>query len=316
MEPRHIVAVDVGGTRFRVALATLAGELSRRESYATRAAEGRDAVISRIIKATEKAISSVPKETVLAVGFAAPGPLNPRTGVVFTPPNLPGWKDVPLKAILEEALGLPVYLGNDANLAALGEHRFGAGRGLDHLVYLTVSTGIGSGIIAGGSLLLGQDGLAGEAGHMTIAAGPPCQCGNAGCLEVLASGLAIARQAEERIASGEATSIPRFSQGEITAEAVTAAAEAGDRLAREVLHRAATYLGIGVLNLVHIFNPQAVIIGGGVSRAGDLLFEPVRRIVAERAMPNFRKVQILPASLGDDVGLYGAVALVLGESRA
>ncbi|HLE80721.1 MAG TPA: ROK family protein, partial [Dehalococcoidia bacterium] len=151
---------------------------------------------------------------------------------------------------------------------------------------------------------------------MTIAEGPPCKCGNIGCLEILASGLAIARHAEERMAAGQQTSIPRFARGEITAEAVSAAAQAGDRVAREVLDRAANYLGIGVLNLVHIFNPQAVIIGGGVSQAGDLLFGPVRRIVEARAMPNFRKVRILPAALGDDVGLLGAVALVLAEASA
>ncbi|HLB11612.1 MAG TPA: ROK family protein [Dehalococcoidia bacterium] len=312
----YIIAIDMGGTRFRVAVASPSGKLAHRKGYPTRADQGRDAVISRIAHAAGEAISSVPREQILGVGFAAPGPLDPRTGVITTPPNLPGWKDVPLKAILGEALGLPVYIGNDANLAALGEHRFGSGRGLGHLVYLTVSTGIGAGIIVNGRLLLGEDGLAGEAGHMTIAEGPPCKCGNIGCLEILASGLAIARHAEERMAAGQQTSIPRFARGEITAEAVSAAAQAGDRVAREVLDRAANYLGIGVLNLVHIFNPQAVIIGGGVSQAGDLLFGPVRRIVEARAMPNFRKVRILPAALGDDVGLLGAVALVLAEASA
>ncbi|MDP2726570.1 MAG: ROK family protein, partial [Dehalococcoidia bacterium] len=163
MKKRYIVAVDLGGSRFRVALASRSGELHKRESYATRAEEGREAVISRIVQAARETMASVPVEEVLAVGVGAPGPLDPRTGVIFTPPNLPGWKDVPLKALLENALGLPIYVGNDANLAALGEHRFGAGRGFDHLVYLTVSTGIGAGIIADGKLLLGQDGLAGEA---------------------------------------------------------------------------------------------------------------------------------------------------------
>lgn len=313
MERPYLVVMDLGGSRLRVALADPAGQLSRKQNLPTRGGEGRDAVISRMAQAAREAMASLAQEQVLGIGIGVPGPLDPRTGVIFTPPNLPGWRDVPLKTLLEEELRLPVYLGNDANLAALGEHRFGAGQGLDHLVYLTVSTGIGAGVIVEGKLLLGHEGLAGEAGHMTIAEGPPCKCGNVGCLEALASGLAIARAAQERIAAGEESSIPRFSQGEITAGTVGAAARAGDPLAREVLEKAATYLGIGVLNLVHIFNPQAVIIGGGVSQAGDLLFEPVRRLVAQRAMPNFRKVQILPAALGDDTVLYGAVALVLAE---
>lgn len=313
-EKRYIIAIDLGGSRFRVGLADSSGRLLRRKSYPTRAEEGREAVISRLAQAAREAMHSYPREEILAVGLGAPGPLDPRSGVIFTPPNLPSWRDVPLKALLEEELDLPVYLGNDANLAALGEHRFGAGRGLDHLVYLTVSTGIGAGIIMDGSLLLGQDGLAGEAGHMTIAEGPLCKCGNVGCLEALASGLAIAQAARERIEAGEESSIPRFSQGEITAEAVEAAARAGDPLAQEVMQKAANYLGIGVVNLVHIFNPQAVIIGGGVSQAGELVFGPVRHAVAQRAMPNFRKVRILPAALADDVGLYGAAALVLSET--
>jgi len=146
-----------------------------------------------------------------------------------------------------------------------------------------------------------------------VAEGPRCNCGNYGCLEMLASGTAIARIATERIVTGEKSSIPSFARGRITAEAVEAAASAGDALAQSVLLKAATYLGVGVVNLVHLLNPQAVIIGGGVSQAGDLIFGPVRRIVAERAMPNYRKVQILPASLGDDVGLYGSAALVLAE---
>lgn len=316
MKPLYIVTIDLGGTRFRVALATSSGEFSWKRSYPTQAGQGRDTVIARILRAAREAIESVPRDQALALGLAAPGPLDHRTGVIFSPPNLPDWRDVPLKSILEKSLGLQVYVGNDANLAALGEHQFGAGRGLDHLIYLTVSTGIGAGIIAKGKLLLGQDGLAGEAGHMSIADGPPCKCGSVGCLEILASGTAIARQAEDRMAAGEESTISLINKGPITAEAVEAAARTGDRLAAEVMEKAATYLGIGVVNLVHLFNPQAVIIGGGVSQAGDLLFGPVKRTVVERAMPNFRKVQILPSALGDDVGLYGALALVLESSRA
>lgn len=313
MDKKYIVAIDMGGTRFRVALADPLGHFHHRKSYPTRPHDGRDVVISRIARAARDAIAPHPLNNILAIGLGAPGPLDPRAGIIFTPPNLPDWVNVPLKAMLEEMLDLPVHVGNDANLAALGEHRFGAGKGMDDLVYLTVSTGIGSGIIAGGRLLLGQDGLAGEAGHMSIAEGPQCKCGNYGCLEILASGTSIARIAGERIAAGEESAIPMFTRSTLTAEAVVAAARAGDALAQDVMSRAANYLGVGVVNLVHLFNPRAVIIGGGVSQAGDMLFGPVRRAVAERAMPNFRNVTIMPADLGDDVGLYGAVALVLAN---
>lgn len=314
MKEQYIVAIDLGGTRFRVALADSTGRLSYRKSYPTHVTDGLEAIVTRLVQAALEAIAHCGGRHVLAAGFAAPGPLDPRTGVILTPPNLPGWHEVPLKALLEERLQIPVFVGNDANLAALGEQRFGAGRGMENLIYLTVSTGIGAGVIADGRLLLGRDGLAGEAGHMSLAEGPRCNCGNYGCLETLSSGTAIARMARERMEAGERSSIARFAGGETTAEAVEAAARAGDVLAQSVMATAARYLGIGVVNLMHLFNPQAVIIGGGVSQAGELIFGPVRRIIAERAMPNFRKTEIIPAALGDDVGLYGAAALALAET--
>jgi glucokinase len=311
----YIVAIDLGGTNLRVALADTKGELRNRLNLPTQAEDGPDRVIGQMVEGVRELTAELSPQQILGIGVGAPGPLDPSSGVVFTPPNLPGWRDVPLKALLERELSLPVYLGNDANLAALGEHRFGAGRGLRNLVYLTISTGIGVGVIVEGQLLLGEQGLAGEAGHMTIDMnGPPCKCGNVGCLEALASGLAIARRAQALLDAGASTSIPSFAQGgQITAEAVEAAARGQDPVALEIMAAVGDCLGVGVLNLIHLFNPQAVIIGGGVSNAGELLFQPIRRIIAQRAMPNFRQVQILPAALGEDVGLYGAVALVLAE---
>jgi glucokinase len=240
-----------------------------------------------------------------------PGPVNPWTGVIASAPNLPGWRDVPFKEIVEAALGLPAHVGNDANLAALGEHSYGAGRGDDDMIYLTVSTGIGGGIIADGRLVLGTAGLAGEPGHMTILPdGPPCNCGNTGCLEVLASGTAIGREARRRLAAGEASALAGQPIETVDAEDVVRAARAGDRLAAEVFGEAMGYLGVGVANLVHLFNPRAIIIGGGVSNAGDLLFHPVREAVRRRCMAAFRQdIRIIRAKLGDDVGLLGAAAL-------
>ncbi|MCL4499445.1 MAG: ROK family protein [Chloroflexi bacterium] len=317
----YVVAVDLGGTPFRVALTDLSGRMLDRTSELTQADAGLERVVGRISDAVLRIAAPVGLTSLLGVGVGAPGPLNPRTGILYTPPNLPGWRDVPLRRILEERFGVPVFVGNDANLGALGEHRFGAGRGVDDLVYVTVSTGIGGGVIEDGRLLLGANGLAAEVGHMVLVVdGPQCSCGNCGCLEALASGPSIAREAKERIAAGAKTKITDLVQGhvdQINAEVVVEAARSGDPLAQEVMARAAKYLGIGMLNLVNLFNPKLIAIGGGVSNAEDLILEPIRRIVAQKAMPDFlRDLRIVRSQLGDDVGLLGAVALVLNEAGA
>jgi glucokinase len=235
---------------------------------------------------------------------------------------MPGWDRFPLKDLLQQELGLPVYVGNDANLAGLGEHRYGAGRGVSHLVYLTVSTGIGGGVIVAGKLLLGADGLAGEVGHMTLEAqGPRCNCGNTGCLEALAAGPAVARQGAAALNRGESPGLSALAHGQaelVTAKTVVEAARNGDVVARSVVDRAGFYLGVGVVNLIHLFNPQLVVIGGGFAiGAGEMLFEPVRRAVEERVMPPFRQaLRIVPAALGDDAGLMGAAALALEDGLA
>lgn len=310
-QPNLAVAVDLGGTRFRVAIVDRRGRLVERVSHPTEAADGRDAVIARVLDAVRTTVTAARVRRPAGLGVGVPGPVNPWTGVVASAPNLPGWRDVPFKQILEAALDLPVHVGNDANLAALGEHAYGAGRGDDDLIYLTVSTGIGGGIIADGRLVLGTAGLAGEPGHMTILPdGPACNCGNHGCLEVLASGTAIGREARRRIAAGEATALAQQPIDTVDAAAVARAAQAGDPLAADVFGAAMAYLGIGVASLFHLFNPRSVIIGGGVANAGDLLFLPVREAVRRRCMPAYRHdTRIVPAKLGDDVGLLGAAAL-------
>lgn len=318
---KHIVGVDLGGTRIRACLADERGTILARANRLTLAEEGQEAVLHRIVEAVREAIGEHKASDLAGVGIGAPGPLDPKTGVIFTPPNLPGWHNVPLKAILEEALGLPVYAGNDANLAALGERHFGAGQGVDDLIYITVSTGIGGGIITDGKLLVGADGAAGEVGHQTIDMnGPRCNCGNIGCLEVLAAGPAIARSAIAAIQRGEETLIAALARetGDIvTAAHVTRAAHSGDAVARRIIRQAGEYIGVEVVNLLHLFNPRLVIIGGGVAMgAGELLFGPIREMVQARAMEIYRQTRIVPADLGDDVGLLGAVALVITESAA
>jgi glucokinase len=318
---KYIVGVDLGGTRIRACLADERGTILARANRLTLAEEGRDAVLRRIEEAVREVIGEHKASDLAGVGITAPGPLDPKTGVIFTPPNLPGWHNVPLKAILEEALGLPIYAGNDANLAALGERHFGAGQGVDDLIYITVSTGIGGGIIADGKLLVGVNGAAGEVGHHTIDIhGPRCNCGNVGCLEVLAAGPAIAGYAIAAIQRGEETliaALARESGDVVTAAHVTRAAHAGDAVARRIMRQVGEYIGVGVVNLLHLFNPRLVIIGGGVAMgAGELLFGPIREMVQARAMEIYRPTRIVPADLGDDVGLLGAVALVITESVA
>jgi glucokinase len=286
----------------------------------TLAEEGPKPVIGRIKRAIYEVMESTDREQVQGIGVVAPGPLDPWKGVIMDAPNLPGWKKVPLKDLMEEEFGLPVVVGNDANLAALAEQRFGAGQGVADLIYITVSTGIGGGIIADNRLLLGAQGLAAEVGHQTIEAhGPRCNCGNIGCLEILAAGPAIARCARELIKTGIGTAIADWVGGDldkITAKVVNQAAQAGDPVAIELFRQAGFYIGIGIVNLLHIFNPSLIIIGGSVAKAGDLLFEPIRATVRERAMASYywENTPIVPATLGDDVGLLGAVALVLFSS--
>lgn len=311
-----IIGVDLGGTQIRAALADGEGRILHRASCLTLAEEGPEPVIGRIKAAIREAVHSTDWAQVVGIGIGAPGPINPWTGVIHQAPNLPGWRDVPLRDIIQKEFQVPTHLGNDANIAALAEYRFGAGQGVDDLIYMTISTGIGGGVIAGGQLLLGADGLASEVGHMTLEPhGPLCNCGNIGCLEALASGPAIARDARQRIEEGAQTIIADRAGGDlrkVTAKAVGQAAQRGDELAIELIQRAGFYIGVGIVNLIHLFNPRLFVIGGGVSKAGDLLFDPIRATVRERAMPAMRQnVRVVSAALGDDVGLLGAVALAL-----
>jgi len=307
----NVVAVDLGGTHIRSALINERGEILARAERETLAKEGPDPVIGLI----EACIRDVSRGTE-AISIAAPGPLNPWKGIIHQAPNLPGWHEVPLADILHRAFKVPVYLNNDANLAALAEYRFGAGQGANDLIYLTISTGIGGGIISQGRLLLGTKGLAAEIGHMILEPeGPPCGCGGRGHLESLASGTAIARRAVEEIKRGTETSIARLVEGElskVTAKVVAQAAQEGDPLAISIFKEAGFYIGWGIANLLHTLNPQLVILGGGVSKAGDLLFDPVRATVKARTMPSYQEgLRIVPSTLGDDVGLLGAAAFVL-----
>jgi glucokinase len=234
-------------------------------------------------------------------------------GKVFNPPNLPGWNDVSLVSHIQSALGLPAVLENDANAAALGEFRYGAGKGVRSLVYFTVSTGIGGGIILDGKVWHGLKDAAGEVGHMTVCPdGPVCGCGSRGCLEAMASGPSIARRAREAVAAGRSTRLREVPV--VTSADVVRLAQEGDAVAREVWDAAVKFLGIGVAAAITILAPERVVLGGGVTRAGDFLFDPLRAEVRRRVkLVPVESVPILPAMLGPDVGILGAAALAMGE---
>lgn len=308
---KHYLAVDFGGTQIRAARYGQDLDMEERTSSPTQAEKGREWVLRRIEEAVRRVWPS--DGHVTAIGVAAPGPLYSESGLLLYAPNLPGWENVPLKERLEEMLGIPTFVGNDANLAALGEHRFGAGRGVDDLIYLTISTGIGGGIVVGGKLFEGGQGLGGEVGHIIVEAdGPPCLCGSRGCLEALAAGPAIANAAREAIAEGRSSTLLDRVGGDpdrITAREVNLAAQEGDELSREMFERAGTYIGVALVSLMYLFNPSLFILGGSVTKAGDLLFEPIRRVIRDRAPEVYQQnTSIRRAGLGDDVGLAGAVA--------
>lgn len=315
IEPFYL-AVDLGGTKILAALVA-GGRVIARDYSLTHATLGVETVVGNIVAAVGRILrqGKLAINDIRGVAIAAAGAVDTHRGVVTLSPNLPGWKNIPLAEMLGCSYPVPVSVVNDANAQAIGEHRFGAGRGTRNMVFITVSTGIGGGIIIDNKIYEGAGGAAGEIGHMTLDInGPECSCGNRGCLETLASGTAIAREARERLKRGEPSIMMEMVSGNpdvISAIEVGNAARKQDRLAREIIERAAFFLGVGLVNLVNIFNPEVIVIGGGVSRMGELLLEPVRRVVRERAFPySAGMVRIVTGELGDDAGILGAAAWI------
>lgn len=303
------VAIDLGGTQLRVAVADDRGQLRTVVRHPTEAARGREHVINRIVATVKEALvedGTQPKR-VRALGIGLPGPVDPAAGLVISPGNLPGFRNVPLNRILTRATGIPSFLHHDAHLAALGEHRRGAARGASEMIYVTVSTGIGAGILLGGELYAGAHGIAGEVGHIVLQRdGPPCTCGQRGDLESIASGTGIARAARELAPGAPGSALHGVEYP--TAEDVVRAARAGDELATAILENAGTYLGIAVGTLVNLFNPQLIVLGGSVIKAGTFLLKPMRRSMNASSWKAARRgLRIVRPALGDDVGLIGAV---------
>ena len=316
---RYIIGVDVGGTNISVAVLDESGANTYAlRSEPTRADQGDEAVVDRMVRMIDTVIAETIAETgakrsaFLGVGVGAPGPLDRERGIVLVAPNL-GWHDLALRDIIADRVGLKCTLDNDANCATLGEWWLGAARGARNVVGMTIGTGIGGGLIFDGKLYHGSSDVAGEIGHMTIdSTGRWCKCGNYGCLEQYASGTAIARRAREALSADNDSLMTRMVNGDmdrLTAALVYEAAKKDDPLALEVVHDTARFLGAGVANILNIFNPDVVVIAGGVTQAGEALFEPLEREVRRRAFKAaVDAVRIVPGSLPGTAGVVGAVA--------
>ena len=316
---RYIIGVDLGGTNIVVGAMPEDGsrELAIR-SEPTHAERGSEAVVDRIVSMIAQVISDVIAEhdakthDFIGVGIGAPGPLDRERGVVVVAPNL-GWRDFPLRDAISDRIRLPSTLDNDANCATLGEWWRGAAQGARNVVGITIGTGIGGGIVIGGQLYHGSSDVAGEIGHTTIdSTGRYCRCGNYGCLEAYASGPAIALRAREALERDEVSALHKMVKGDLdllTAATVYEAAHRGDALALEVVRDTARFLGTGIANLLNTVNPDVVVITGGVTRAGDRLFEPLRAEVKRRAFrPAVAACRIVPGALEGTAGVVGAVA--------
>lgn len=305
-----VLALDIGGTKLAAGVVDAGGRGHSFLVEPSRPERGAGEVLDRLFALGAKAVadSGVPWARIRGVGIGCGGPLDNERGVLLAPPHLPGWRDVPVTAWAEREYGRPAVLDNDGTAGAAGEHAFGAGVGTRHMVYLTISTGVGGGVIADGRVYRGAAGNGGELGHVTVDRhGRRCRgCGRLGCLEAYVSGTSIAERAREALAGAPPTSLT----ADCTAADVARAAADGDPLAAAVWAETTAALAVGLTSIVNLLEPELVVLGGGVSNAGERLIAPVRQAVAAAAMgPVARAVRIVPAALGDRAGVVGAAAI-------
>lgn len=312
------IGIDVGGTNVKIALVDKSGKIIYSNSVPTYAKMGYEYTVNNI----KQAIKDLMKETnttakdIDGIGFDFPGQVDYKTGVVKLAPNIPGWVNVPIAQMIEEEFHIPTRIDNDVRCAALGEMKFGAGQGCENFVCITVGTGIGSGLVVNGQLVRGASNAAGEIGHIKLQMkdGLICGCGDTGCLEAYASGPSIVAMAQDYIKGGKSTKFREMAAaegGEITPYMVAKAAEAGDPVAKRIFAIVGEYIGIGLTSVINLLNPEKVIIGGGVAEAGDLLLDPIRKTIKERAMVVAGSaVGIVPAQLGNSAGVIGASMLI------
>jgi glucokinase len=316
MSERELYAgVDLGGTKILVLIANDGAEVLGSRRVATEAPQGPQHVVRRIVEAVRQVAmeAKVELSELSAVGISAPGPIDTVDGIITDPPNLPGWHNVPLGSILREHLNLPTVLENDANCAAIGEHLFGAGVGYRHMIYVTVSTGVGGGLIIENELYSGTSGAAGEVGHLVVAeVGPTCGAGHIGCLEAYASGTAIAARAREMVAAGELPLTAKLAEQDppLSAKTVYQAGLQGEAAALALIERAGRFLGIGLASLINTFNPQAIVLGGGLMNMGDTILGPAVETARTRTFAqSFTDVRIVEGELGERGAALGAIAV-------
>ena len=317
---RYVVGIDIGGTKLATVVADSTGHILNKVRRPTLSEKGPEYALQLLFDMVRETteLAGLEQAAISAIGVSCGGPLDTKTGIVYSPPNLPGWDALPLKAQLESEFQIPVTIENDANASALAEYRFGGGRGYNAVLYMTMSTGIGGGIVIDGQVYHGANDSAGEVGHQILLPdGPSCGCGKRGCLEALCSGPAIARRAQAAVRndSTSATALLDLANGrieDVKSEHVLEAARQGDVLALQLVEEIAYYMGWGIANLVNILNPDIVLLGTIAIAGGDLLLDPIRKIVSEFAMTRpAEAVKIAPAQLGDTLGDLAAVALVV-----
>jgi glucokinase len=293
-----VIAIDLGGTQIRAALVDAQGTILNRIATSTQAKAGPAIVIQQLIDAALEVSRDVNSNTIIGVGVSSPGPLDTAQGIAIGLPTIKDFDNIPLRALLQEKLPYKVHLENDGIAAAIGEWKHGAGQGLSSLVYVTVSTGIGGGVIVDGNVLRGRKGMAGHIGHMAIVPnGLRCNCGNLGCWEAYAAGPAFTTRAKAK-----------------SAEDVFDAAKQGDIAAQKHVDDEVQYLALGITSLLHLYSPEVVIVGGGLSNAFDQLHPGIANYISKNAMLAFRDVPVVKAALGGNSGLIGAAALVF-ESK-
>jgi len=314
----YSIGVDLGTLHTTVAITDLLGRVETRIEYPTDCQQDKDRIIEKLIVAIHNIINNfgIKWKKIAGIGVAAPGLID-KKGTMLITPNF-GWKDTPLGDMLKKEFHIPVFVDNNVNAMALAEFEFGKGQGVKNFVFINVGMGIGAGVVINGELFHGKSNCTGEIGHTTVDYnGPKCSCGNNGCLEVMASGPAIAKRAIKSIKEGEKSLISElvnYDLNQISAEIVATAANQGDKLGRSIMEETGEYLGTGVANIINLFNPELVIMGGGVARAGDLIFEPLKKAVQKRAFSvSAEAAKIMPVSLGKDCTVIGAAALVLKE---
>ncbi len=317
---RHVVGIDIGGTKLATVVADDTGHILNKVRKPTLAERGPEYALQLLFDMVHETIelAGLERTAISAIGVSCGGPLDTKTGIIYSPPNLPGWDALPLKAKLESEFQIPVTIENDANASALAEYRFGGGRGYNAVLYMTMSTGIGGGIVLDGQVYHGANDSAGEVGHQILLPnGPPCGCGKRGCLEALCSGPAIARRAQAAVRNekASATALLALAGGrveDVRSEHVLVAARQGDVLGLQLVEETGYYMGWGIANLVNILNPDIVLLGTIAIAAGDLLLNPIRKTVSDFAMTRPAEVvKIAPAQLGEALGDLAAIALVV-----